>query len=180
MVLKTWIKCCFLFEGETEQMMFISCQLTCGRRWAFISLTVNWRWKDYLYFSRYNLLIPQLPVTVGFWGVFSVGVDKTFMMDCTIGPLECMHVNKWVQRAHVSSFPASFLHRSVFFPSFAWKFSLKPFPVPFHSLSDMCAECVVKFTYGCAVRHAEQNCAALKAPNPPLWPQWLITFNKAN
>lgn len=35
----------------------------------------------------------------------SVGVDRTRMMDCTSGPLECMHVNKWVQCAHVSPYP---------------------------------------------------------------------------
>lgn len=112
------------------------------------------------------------------------------MMDCTTGPLECMHVNKWVQCAHVPSFP--FLHLPVFFflpfsqsslrrptPSFSSSplLSLQPFLtcakkcMPGHAY-------VLIFTYGYTPTHS----AELRSTRGtvPLWPQWLITFNKAN
>ena len=99
-----------------------------------------------------------------------------------------MHVNKWVQSAHVPPVLSSFLNLP-----FSPPFPKGPPPPPilfFSHLSHfghVCWKCmlgqayVLILTYGYTHRHATHS-AELRSTQGtiPPWPQWLITFNKAN
>lgn len=106
----------------------------------------------------------------------SVGVERTLMMDCTAGPLECMHVNN----NKCSAVCICSYHPSLFPSFFPFLLSIRLYP--FFSLFNMRAPCTYLFSSGYAHKHTPKHSWELHSlqGTTPWWPQWLITFNKAN
>jgi len=131
---------------------------------------VIWKWIKCNFCVFLHFLLPQATL------LCSVGVYGTFMMDCIIGPLECMHVNDWVQRAYANLSTTSFFHLPsfFFFFLFSWKFFpttlIHPFSLAF---MDLCTE-IYAGTLVCTWVHiwlhtqtgclTQLHCVALKAP----------------